>query len=78
MGGRECYRAELYRAIGTCFMIPGWSFHWRRMFKQEYGHLSVDMAKRLFRHYERSPLVSTPVMAEEGMGQDVNDFNDLF
>jgi hypothetical protein len=78
LGGRECYRAELCKVAGTFFMIPGWSFHWRRMFQQEYGNLSVDIAKRLFRHYERSLLVSTSVMSEGEMSKNIKEFNELF
>jgi hypothetical protein len=78
IGGRESYYGQLCNVAGTFFMIPGWSFHWRRMFEQEYGKLSVDIAKRLFRHYERSLLVSTPVMSEDEMSQNVKKFNELF
>jgi len=52
-------------------MIPGWTYHWQRMFDQEFGRLSVDLAKRLFKNYERSLLVSTPVMSETQMKKNV-------
>jgi len=78
LGGRRCYYGELCKVAGTFFMIPGWSFHWRRMFEQEFGRLSVDMAKRLFRHYERSLLISTPIMSHDEMRENVKAFNDMF
>ena len=78
MGGRVCYYAELCEAAGTFFMIPGWTHHWRRMFDREFGNLTVDMARRLFEHYERSLLIPTPVMAKEEMRKNVEEFNSLF
>ncbi len=78
IGGRECYYGELCNVAGTFFMIPGWSVHWKRMFEREFGRLSVDVAKRLFKHYERSLLISTPIMSEDEMSQNVRKFNTLF
>jgi hypothetical protein len=78
MGGRECYYGELCNVAGTFFMIPGWSVHWKRMFEQDFGRLSIDLAKRLFQHYERSLLISTPIMSEDKMSQNVREFNKLF
>jgi hypothetical protein len=78
MGGRECYYGEQCKVAGTFFMIPGWSVHWKRMFEQDFGNMSVDMAKRLFVHYERSLLIPTPIMAEDEMRQNVEAFNNLF
>jgi len=78
IGGRERYYREQCRIAGTFFMIPGWTTHWRRMFEQECGNLSVDLARRLFKDYERSLLVSTPIMSIEQMKQNSKAFNDLF
>ena len=78
IGGRECYYGELCNVAGTFFMIPGWSVHWKQMFEREFGRLSVDMAKRLFRHYERSLLISTPIMPQDEMSQNIKEFNKLF
>lgn len=30
------------------FMTPGWTTHWKRMFEQEFGNMSLEIAKRLF------------------------------
>ncbi len=78
IGGRERYYREQCRVAGTFFMIPGWTTHWTRMFEQEFGNLSPEMAKRLFKHYERSLLISTPIMSLEDMKQNSKAFNELF
>ena len=78
IGGRRAYYEEQCKVAGTFFMIPGWTRHWRRMFEKEFGNLSVDMARRLFKDYERSLLISTPVMSEETMKQNSNGFKTLF
>jgi hypothetical protein len=48
------------------------------MFEQEFGNLSVDMARRLFKNYERSLLIPTPIMSEKAMQQNSAEFNKLF
>jgi len=78
IGGRQRYYGEQCQVAGTFFMIPGWTYHWRRMFEQEFGNMSLDMAKRLFRDYERSLLITTPVMSEAEMKQNSHEFNELF
>jgi hypothetical protein len=59
-------------------MIPGWTYHWKQMFEQEFGNMSLKMAKRLFRQYERSLLISTPVMPLEVMRRNSDPFNERF
>jgi hypothetical protein len=78
IGGRDRYYGEQCQVAGTFFMIPGWTTHWKRMFEQECGNLSVDMARRLFKDYERSLLISTPIMSLEEMKQNSTAFNALF
>ena len=78
IGGRSHYYGEQCKVAGTFFMIPGWTYHWRRMFAQECGNLSLDLAKRLFKDYKRSLLIPTPVMSEAEMKQNSSDFNQLF
>ena len=77
IGGRKRYYGEQCQVAGTFFMIPGWTYHWKRMFEQEFGNLSPEMARRLFRHYERSLLISTPIMPLEEMQQNSKAFNAL-
>ena len=78
IGGRECYYGEQCKVAGTFFMIPGWTYHWKRMFEQEFGNMSQKIAKRLFRHYERSLLISTPIMSLEEMRRNSDPFNERF
>jgi hypothetical protein len=78
IGGREDYYGEQCKVAGTFFMIPGWTRHWRAICDSEYGQLSPEMAKMVFAHYERSLLVTTPVLAEEAMRQNITEFNQLF
>ena len=78
MGGRRPYYDEQCKIAGTFFMIPGWTHHWRKMFEQEFGNISVDLAKRLFKNYERSLLISTDSMSESEMRRNSKDFNRMF
>jgi len=78
IGGRERYYAELCKVAGTYFITPGWSYHWRRMFEREFGGVSLDLAKRMFKHYERTLLISNPIMPQDEMASNVQEFNDMF
>lgn len=78
IGGRERYYAELCNVAGTFFITPGWSYHWRRMFEREFGGVSLDLAKRMFKHYERTLLISNPIMPQDQMASNVEEFNDMF
>jgi len=48
IGGRECYYREQCKVAVTFFMTPDWTYHWKRMFEQEFGNMSLETAKRLF------------------------------
>jgi hypothetical protein len=78
IGGRNAYYEEQCREAGTYFMIPGWTRHWREMFGKEYGKLDPSMAKRIFSGYKRSLLVPNPVLSEEEMMHNIEDFNSFF
>ncbi|NNL76282.1 MAG: DUF1638 domain-containing protein [Desulfobacterales bacterium] len=78
IGGRERYYGEQCKVAGTFFMIPGWTYHWRRMFEREFGNLTPTMAKRLFEHYDRSLLIQTPIMCLEEMRRNTEAFNEMF
>ncbi len=80
IGGRDIYYAEQCCVAGTFFMIPGWTRHWRRIFKKEYGGWDVEFAKRLFKmsDYQRSLLIPNGVLPDEEMRQSVEEFNRLF
>ncbi|NTU48745.1 MAG: DUF1638 domain-containing protein [Syntrophobacteraceae bacterium] len=78
IGGRDCYYEEQCREAGTFFMIPGWTRHWRRILEKEYGDFDEKMAKRVFGAYRRSLLIPTPVLSEERMRENTEEFNRLF
>ena len=78
IGGRDCYYEEQCREAGTFFMIPGWTRHWRRIIEKEYGDFDEKMAKRVFGAYRRSLLIPTPVLSEERMRENTEEFNRLF
>jgi hypothetical protein len=78
IGGRNEYYGEQCKIAGTFFMIPGWTVHWKRMFEQEFGNITPDMARRLFKHYERSLLIPTPVMSQEEMQKNADAFSQMF
>ena len=80
IGGRECYYREQCKVAGTFFMIPGWTRHWKELFKKEYGGFDVEFTKRIFgmSNYERSLLIPNPVLSEQEMRQNIAEFNHLF
>jgi Protein of unknown function (DUF1638) len=78
IGGRENYYGEQCKVAGTFFMIPGWTSHWRGIFDSEYGGgLTPEMAKEVFAYYERSLIVTSPVLTEEEMRGNIREFNQL-
>ena len=80
IGGRECYYREQCRVAGTFFMIPGWTRHWKELFKKEYGKFDVQFTKRIFgmSNYERSLLIPNPALPVQEMEQNIEEFNRLF
>lgn len=78
IGGRERYYAEQCKVAGTFFITPGWSSHWQRLFDLQTGGVSIEMAKRMFENYERTLVISSPVMSEEEMRQGIGEFVEMF
>ena len=78
IGGRQRYYAEQCKIAGTFFITPGWASHWRRMFDLTTGGVSVKIAKRMFEHYERTLLISNPVVSDEEMREDIREFVEMF
>jgi hypothetical protein len=80
IGGRENYYEEQCRVAGTFFMIPGWTRHWKNIFRKEAGGWSEDLARRLFTGsgYERSLLVTNGLLPEEAMKKNIEEFNRMF
>jgi hypothetical protein len=78
IGGRERYYGEQCKVAGTFFMIPGWTYHWRRMFEQQFGNASPEIFKEMFKYYERSLMVTTPTMPLVEMKKNSAEFNAKF
>ena len=78
IGGRERYYGEQCNVPGTFFMIPGWTYHWRRMFEQQLGKMSPEILEEMFKYYERSLMVTTPTMSLEEMKRNCDEFNEKF
>lgn len=77
LGGREAYYQEQCAVAGTFFVTPGWANHWQQLFTAEFGGLSLAMARRLFKEYERSLLITTSIMAGKEMRERVDVFNQM-
>jgi hypothetical protein len=45
IGGRDNYYGEQCKTAGTWYMIPGWTYHWKRIFEAEFGNMDVPMAR---------------------------------
>ncbi len=80
IGGRENYYGEQKKCAGTFFMIPGWTRHWKKMLGKEYGRFELEFLQRLFRmsNYERSLVIPSPVLSQEQMQDNVDEFSRLF
>ncbi|MFH0781658.1 MAG: DUF1638 domain-containing protein [Pseudomonadota bacterium] len=77
IGGRDCYYAEQCKVPGTVFMIPGFTNHLSRIVRENPRDTDHHGLKRMFTRYERSLLVVTPVMREEEMRRNAEEFNAL-
>lgn len=77
LGGRDCYYAEQRKVAGTFFMTPGWTRHWRKILNKDFCGTAPHMLKRVFAGYRRSLLILTPVMGEEEMRWEVDEFNKM-
>lgn len=80
IGGRKCYYGEQCRVAGTFFMIPGWTRHWKEVFKKVNGGFEVEFARRFFgmSKYERSLLIPNPALPADKMRRSIEEFNRLF
>jgi len=78
IGGRENYHQEQCKEAGTFFMTPGWVNHWDKILNPKCCDMNTEMAQRIFKRYKRSLLITTPVMSENEMQQNVSQFNQMF
>ena len=76
IGGRENYYAEQCKVAGTMFMTAGFSRHWKDLMRKgQGGRFDWEISKRLLAHYERNLLLPTPVLSEEQMRENIEEFN---
>jgi len=78
IGGRQRYYAEQCKIAGTFFITPGWAPHWQRLLDREMGGVSMDIARRMFEHYERTLLISNPVLSDQEMREGIREFVETF
>jgi hypothetical protein len=74
IGGRQRYYAEQCKIAGTFFITPGWASHWQRLLDREMGGVNIDIARRMFEHYERTLLISNPVLSDHEMREAIREF----
>ena len=76
IGGRENYYEEQCRVAGTFFMNAGFSRHWQDLLNKAHG-VSFDepISKRIMAAYERSLLLTSPVLSQEEMAANIEQFN---
>ena len=79
IGGRENYYEEQCKLAGTFFMNSGFTRHWKDLIhKNVCGDKDLAMSKRLMANYERSLLLPTPVMSENEMTANIQEFNEMY
>lgn len=76
IGGREKYYEEQCRIAGTFFMNAGFSRHWQDLLHKAHGvSFDAPISKRIMAAYERTLLLTTPVLSEETMAANTAPFN---
>ena len=82
IGGRENYYEEQCRCAGTMFMNAGFSRHWGKILSMDIPpkliHKKDKILERIWGNYERSLLLSTPVMSEDELRNNTKEFNERF
>ena len=82
IGGRENYYEEQRRCAGTMFMNAGFSRHWGKILSMDIPpkliHKKDKILERIWGNYERSLLLSTPVLDENELRNNTKEFNERF
>lgn len=79
IGGREAYYKEQCNIAGTFFMNAGFSRHWKGLLhKASIAKFDEAMSRRIMAGYERSLLLITPVLSEDEMAANIEEFNRLY
>ncbi|MFH1194846.1 MAG: DUF1638 domain-containing protein [bacterium] len=74
IGGRSCYYAEQCKEPGTYFMIPGWTYNWRKILNKNLPDESIKAAKSMFARYKRALLITNPTMPLQEMEYNIEEF----
>ncbi len=77
IGGKECYSSEQCNIPCTYFMTSCWSYHWKDIFCPDTKNIDLQVLKRVYNNSERSLLILTPVLSENEMKQNIEEFNSL-
>ena len=82
IGGTENYYEEQCQCAGTMFMNAGFSRHWGEMLSMVVPphliHKKDKILDRIWGNYERSLLLTTPVLGEKELRKNTKDFNERF
>lgn len=82
IGGREKYYAEQCRCAGTMFMNSGFSRHWEKIMSVNIPEKLIPkkdkILKRLMGNYKRSLILTTPVLGESKMRENIREFNEKY
>lgn len=82
IGGTETYYEEQRQCAGTMFMNAGFSRHRKTLLSMnippKLAHKKDKILDRLWGSYERSLLLTTPVLGEKALRKNTKAFNDRF
>jgi hypothetical protein len=79
IGGREKYYEEQCKVAGTFFMNAGFSRHWADLLHKAHGvGFDESISKRIMAGYERSLLLTTPVISRQEMADNIEQFNTTY
>lgn len=79
IGGREKYYEEQCKVAGTFFMNAGFSRHWADLLHKAHGvGFDASISKRIMAGYERSLLLTTPVISQQEMANNIEPFNTTY
>ena len=74
IGGRSCYYNEQCKEPGTFFMIPGWTYNWRKILNKNLPGESIKAANSMFKRYKRALLITNHAMPLEEMEYNIEEF----
>jgi len=82
IGGRENYYTEQCRCAGTMFMNSGFSRHWKKIMSANLPEKLIPkkdkIMNRLMGNYKRSLILTSPVLGEVKMRENIQEFNEKY